>query len=222
MPVRAVHHSTVVRAVHHRASAIKGRIKGALRPPATARFPIPLYLPCEILLLVIDELPPEAAVCLLCACKDVRTLYCDDSIYPSNTVWRSLLSRTFPLRLTGAPGPNAPPRLKMNDRLTLCEFSRDWTSYCRQLRAVSARLQSHFHPCQSLGVHALLGPGYFVLGYVNPAACSCFQGPRITGVQIAKFVRWVSSAHSWYKHLPLQVVLEWEGREVVEACGLAA
>ena len=26
----------------------------------------------------------------------------------------------------------------------------------------------------------------------------------MTGVQIAKFVRWASSAHSWYKHLPQQ------------------
>ena len=30
------------------------------------------------------------------------------------------------------------------------------------------------------------------------------QAPRLTGVQIAKFVRWAASAHSWYKHLPLQ------------------
>jgi hypothetical protein len=28
--------------------------------------------------------------------------------------------------------------------------------------------------------------------------------PRVTGVQIAKFVRWAASAHSWYKHIPLQ------------------
>ena len=26
----------------------------------------------------------------------------------------------------------------------------------------------------------------------------------MTGVQIAKFVRWASSAHSWYKHMPQQ------------------
>ena len=30
------------------------------------------------------------------------------------------------------------------------------------------------------------------------------QAPRLTGVQIAKFVRWAASAHSWYKHVPLQ------------------
>ena len=30
------------------------------------------------------------------------------------------------------------------------------------------------------------------------------QAPRLTGVQIAKFVRWAASAHSWYKHIPLQ------------------
>jgi len=26
----------------------------------------------------------------------------------------------------------------------------------------------------------------------------------MTGVQIAKFVRWAASAHSWYKHTPLE------------------
>ena len=136
MPVRAVHHSTVVRSVQHRASVGWGRIKGALRPPVTLRYPIPLLLPCEILLQLIELMSPEAAVCLVCSCKYMRGLYCEDATYPTENLWHSLLLRTFPARLTGAPGPNGPPRLKKTHRLAVCAFSREWVSYCRLLRAV--------------------------------------------------------------------------------------
>jgi hypothetical protein len=39
---------------------------------------------------------------------------------------------------------------------------------------------------------------------LTTAAPARLQAPKLTGVQIAKFVRWAASAHSWYKHLPLQ------------------
>ena len=137
MPVRAVHHSTVVRAVHHRASATVNRMRAAISPSKVLpRFPIPLLLPCEILLKVVDDMPPEAAVCLVCTCKHMRGLYSEDGIYPSDALWTSLLARTFPVRLTGAPGPNAPPRLKGTDRQKLCAYSAGWVQYARALRAV--------------------------------------------------------------------------------------
>lgn len=91
-------------------------------------------------------------------------MYCEDDTYPTKYLWTSLLKRTYPIRLTGAPGPNAPPMLHRSHRLTLATFSRDWVRYLRELR----------------------------------------RAPHLTGVQIAKFVRWVASAHSWYKHVPLQ------------------
>ncbi|KAL1530955.1 hypothetical protein AB1Y20_001846 [Prymnesium parvum] len=161
MPVRVVHHSSVVR----RAAATVHRMRAALRSsPPPRRLPIPLLLPCELLLLLAEQLPPEAVVRLVCCCAAMRTLYARDGATHSDALWAALLQRTFPVRLTGAPGPNAPPRLKGTARLHLCTYSREWTAYCASLK----------------------------------------MAPKVTGVQIAKFVRWAAAAHSWYKHLPLQ------------------
>lgn len=109
-------------------------------------------------------LPPESAVSLVCTCWYMRGLYCEEGTFVADQFWDQLLRRTFPMRLTGAPGPNAPPRLRRSNQITLCALSSDWVHYVRELR----------------------------------------QAPHLTGVQIAKFVRWAASAHSWYKHLPLQ------------------
>ena len=127
-------------------------------------FPIPLGLPCDIFLGIVQMLPPESVVSVICCCKDMHSLYCKDDLYCADNLWEGLLSRTFPMRLTGAPGPNAPPRLHRSLRITCSGLSCEWVEYLRELRKM----------------------------------------PRVTGVQIAKFVRWAASAHSWYKHIPLQ------------------
>ena len=136
MPVRVVHHSTVVRALNSRATASWGRVRSAFKPPPPARFPIPLLLPCEILLIVAEMLPPEACACLVNCCSYMRGLYCEDGTFATEQLWGALLRRTFPQRYTGAPGPNAPPRLRGSARLALGVFARDWVGYRRMLRAV--------------------------------------------------------------------------------------
>ncbi len=163
MPVRAVHHAGAVRS---RATARWCRVKAVLRSPPSPilRLPIPLLLPCEVLLQVAEYLPPESVVALVCCCKYMAGLYCEDGTRPTEHLWNALLARTFPARHTGAPGPNGPPRLRGTSRVAVGIFSAEWTSYRAELLAA----------------------------------------PRLTGVQIARFVRWATSAHSWYKHLPLQ------------------
>ena len=136
MPVRVVHHSMVVRALNSRATASWGRVRSAFKPPPPARFPIPLILPCEILLIVAEMLPPEACACLVNCCSYMRGLYCEDGTFATEQLWAALLRRTFPQRYTGAPGPNAPPRLRGSARLALGVFARDWVGYRRMLRAV--------------------------------------------------------------------------------------
>ena len=114
---------------------------------------------------MFELMPPESVVCLVCCCSYMRAIYCEEGTFASDQLWKHLLKRTFPVRLTGAPGPNAPPRVpRRSNMMTVCALSRDWVEYVRALRAE----------------------------------------PKLTGVQIAKFVRWAASAHSWYKHLPLQ------------------
>jgi hypothetical protein len=140
MPVRVVHHSMVVRALNNRATASWGRVRSAFKPPPPARFPIPLILPCEILLIVAEMLPPEACACLVNCCSYMRGLYCEDGTVATEQLWAALLRRTFPQRYTGAPGPNAPPRLRGSARLALGVFARDWVGYRRMLRAVCMRL----------------------------------------------------------------------------------
>ena len=54
----------------------------------------------------------------------------------STELWDHLLKRTFPARLTGAPGPNAPPRLRRSNYLTLSTLSCEWVQYVREIRAV--------------------------------------------------------------------------------------
>lgn len=171
MPVRVVHHSNVVRAVHHHASVGWGRIKGVLRTTSTLRLPIPLLLPCEILLQLVDLLPPESAVCLVCACKYMRRLYCNDVSYPTDFLWEALLARTFPSRLTGAPGPNGPPRLKKSPRLVVCDFSKQWVAYCRMLRAVSSsRFDSTPSVCPRRALVCVLSASTFVCYIIHPQA----------------------------------------------------
>ena len=169
---RMVHHFTAMRST----SASWGRrLQEGMRtasggllskpPPPTSRFPIPLALPVEIMLGIFEMLPPEAAVSVVCCCWYMHGLYCEEGTFASDQLWTHLLKRTFPARLTGAPGPNAPPRLRSRSNYaTLATLSNDWVHYVRELR----------------------------------------QAPKVTGVQIAKFVRWAASAHSWYKHIPLQ------------------
>jgi hypothetical protein len=167
MPVRMIHKTA--QAVQQRASRSWGRMMSSAltKDPSggpSKKFPIPLALPCEIMLGIFEMLPPESAVSLVFCCWYMRGLYCEEGTFPADQLWAQLLRRTFPVRLTGAPGPNAPPRLRRSNQLTLSALSGDWVDYARELR----------------------------------------QAPRVTGVQIAKFVRWAASAHSWYKHLPLQ------------------
>ena len=95
-----------------RATSGWGRVRSAFKPPPPARFPIPLLLPCEILLIVAEMLPPEACACLVNCCSYMRGLYCEDGTFATEQLWGALLRRTFPQRYTGAPGPNAPPRLR--------------------------------------------------------------------------------------------------------------
>ena len=149
MPVRVVHHSMVVRALNSRATASWGRMRSAFKPPPPARFPIPLLLPCEILLIVAEMLPPEACACLVNCCSYMRGLYCEDGTFATEQLWGALLRRTFPQRYTGAPGPNAPPRLRGSARLALGVFARDWVGYRRMLRAVRPLLPppSPSRPC---------------------------------------------------------------------------
>ena len=100
------------------------------------RFPIPILLPCEIVMDLVERLSPEAAVRLVCCCQYMRGLYCEDGIFPTDDLWASLLLRTWPTRLTGAPGPNAPPRLRLSARGQLSVFSAQWVGYVRELRSV--------------------------------------------------------------------------------------
>lgn len=143
MPTRMVHHllpSAVASAVARRASRAASQIQSSLSPapPIKSRFPIPLALPCEIMLAIFQMLPPEAAVSLVCCCRYMHGLYCDDEgTFPADQLWDQLLRRTFPSRLTGAPGPNAPPRLRRSNRLTVSQLSCDWVRYARQIREVS-------------------------------------------------------------------------------------
>jgi len=160
-PVRMVHH---FQAIQRSTTASLSRVRAVLKTPPSSRFPIPLALPCELVLCIFEMLPPEAVVSLVCCCWYMHGLYCEEGTFAADQLWAHLLKRTFPARLTGAPGPNAPPRLRRSNYLTLSALSSDWVRYVRQLRAA----------------------------------------PHLTGVQIAKFVRWAASAHSWYKHLPLQ------------------
>ena len=194
MPVRVVPHSMVVRALNSRATASWGRVRSAFKPPPPARFPIPLILPCEILLIVAEMLPPEACACLVNCCSYMRGLYCEDGTFATEQLWAALLRRTFPQRYTGAPGPNAPPRLRGSARLALGVFARDWVGYRRMLRAVRTFPPPLSSPPRPF--HAASAP------LVTPSPA--LQAPCMTGVQIAKFVRWASSAHSWYKHMPQQ------------------
>ena len=166
MPARMVHHFS--NAVQHRASASWGRVRAALRSSQAARFPIPLALPCEIMLAIFEMLPPESAVSVVCCCQYMQALYCEEGTFFADQFWDGLLRRTFPARLTGAPGPNAPPRLRRSNKLTLCNLSCDWVKYVRELRAVrdaptddthtqplSPDIHPHTHP-PSLSVHISL------------------------------------------------------------------
>ena len=151
MPTRMVHHlrpSAVATAVANRASASLARMRDfslSSAPPIKSRFPIPLALPCEIMLAILEMLPPESAVSLVCCCRYMHGLYCDDEgTFPADQLWDHLLRRTFPLRLTGAPGPNAPPRLRRSNHFTVSQLSCDWVVYARQLRAVSPNLPCAF------------------------------------------------------------------------------
>ena len=172
MPVRVVHHSMVVRALNSRATASWGRMRSAFKPPPPARFPIPLLLPCEILLIVAEMLPPEACACLVNCCSYMRGLYCEDGTFATEQLWNALLRRTFPQRYTGAPGPNAPPRLRGSARLALGVFARDWVGYRRMLRAVRPHLSSPPH-CRPVRV---LPPIPLAVGATRLARA--FRAPR--------------------------------------------
>ena len=211
MPVRVVHHSMVVRALNSRATASWGRVRSAFKPPPPARFPIPLILPCEILLIVAEMLPPEACACLVNCCSYMRGLYCEDGTFATEQLWAALLRRTFPQRYTGAPGPNAPPRLRGSARLALGVFARDWVGYRRMLRAVRTHSLPQ-PPCCLLHAPSTPLPHPSLRPFHAPSAppvtpSPALQAPCMTGVQIAKFVRWASSAHSWYKHMPQQACM---------------
>ena len=135
-PVRMVHHSIVVPSWRNRASASWGRVRAAMSKPGPPQYPIPLLLPCEILLIICEMLPPEACACLINCCSYMRGLYCEDGTFATEQLWVALLRRTFPQRYTGAPGPNAPPRLRGSCRLGIGVLARDWVEYRRMLRAV--------------------------------------------------------------------------------------
>ena len=162
-----VHH-LIPSTIANRASASMNRMRAVLTPiPAKSRFPIPLALPCEIMLAIFEMLPPESAVSLVCCCWYMNGLYCEEGTFPADELWAQLLRRTFPLRLTGAPGPNAPPRLRRSNHLTVSQLSCDWCEYARQLRAVS-----HL-PRQLLLFPAELAPPFrrrLITGHLLPAA----------------------------------------------------
>ena len=125
------------------ASTVGRAVRAALKPPEEKRrFPIPLALPCEIMLGVFEMLPPEAAVAVVCCCWYMHGLYCEEGTFAADQLFAHLLKRTFPARLTGAPGPNAPPRLRRSNMLTLQALSSDWVAYVRELRAVRAARRS--------------------------------------------------------------------------------
>ena len=134
MPARMVHR------FQHRASAGWGRVRAVLKPsPPPPPFPIPLALPIELQLAIFEQLPPESIVALVCCCSYMHGLYSDDGSFATEQLWGPLLRRTFPSRLTGAPGPNAPPRLKRAPRLVVSAFGNQWVDYLKQLRAVRTR-----------------------------------------------------------------------------------
>ena len=134
-----MHHSLVVRA---RMSANWNRVKASMRAPVPARYPIPLLLPCEILLIVCEMLPPEACACLVNCCKFMHGLYCEDGSVWTEQLWNALLRRTFPQRYTGAPGPNAPPRVRGSCRIGIGVLAREWVECRRLIKAVRRRPRS--------------------------------------------------------------------------------
>jgi hypothetical protein len=122
-------------------------MRAAMRPVPPNRFPIPLALPCEIALALFEMLPPESVVSVVCCCWYMYGLYCEDGTFASDQLWAAMLQRTFPSRLTGAPGPNVPPRLlKLSPRLTVCRLAADWMAYVTEIRAVRAA-NSSFPTC---------------------------------------------------------------------------
>lgn len=137
-----IHHFS--QSIQRRTSDSWGRIQNTLKKtPPSSRFPIPLALPCEIMLGVMEMLPPESVVAVVCCCQYMHGLYTEEGTFVADQLWDQLLRRTFPARLTGAPGPNAPPRLrrgsnhlKLSNKLTLSALSSDWVQYVRELRAV--------------------------------------------------------------------------------------
>ena len=149
MPARMVHH---FQALQRSTSASWGRVKAALKAPTSTRFPIPLALPCEIMLGVFEMLPPEAVVSVVCCCWYMHGLYTEEGTFAADQLWDHLLKRTFPVRLTGAPGPNAPPRIfRRSNYLTLSTLSSDWVQYVRELRSVRARAAATPPPTARLG-----------------------------------------------------------------------
>ena len=102
-PVRMVHHSIVVPSWRNRASASWGRVRAAMSKPGPPRYPIPLLLPCEILLIICEMLPPEACACLINCCSYMRGLYCEDGTFATEQLWVALLRRTFPQRTFPPP-----------------------------------------------------------------------------------------------------------------------
>ena len=130
------------RMIHH-INALKGSSLSRIRfssskaeKASSTGFPILLALPVEIILGLFEMLPPEAVMRAVCCCWYMYGLYCEDGTFASDQLWDTLLRRTFPSRLTGAPGPNVPPRLRKSPRLTLCSLAADWVDYVRELRAV--------------------------------------------------------------------------------------
>ena len=85
----------------------------------------------------MELLPPESTVSVVCCCWYMHGLYCEEGTFAADQLWAQVLKRTFPHRLTGAPGPNSPPRLRRSNYWTLSALSGDWVRYVRELRAVS-------------------------------------------------------------------------------------
>lgn len=137
MPARMVHHFQAMQRTTS-ASFLRG-VRAMVKPTPTAvRFPIPLALPCEIMLGIFEMMPPESVVAVVCCCWYMHGLYCEEGTFAADELWKHLLARTFPARLTGAPGPNAPPRLRRSNYVSLRNLSNDWVAYVRELRAVRA------------------------------------------------------------------------------------
>ena len=147
MPARMVHH---FQALQKTTSASWGRMSRMIKPvPVSARFPIPLVLPIEIMLGIFEMMPPEAVVAAICTCWYMHGLYCEEGTFAADELWKHLLARTFPARLTGAPGPNAPPRLRRSNMSSVRNLSNDWVAYVREIRAVRRRPLLLPHPPQN-------------------------------------------------------------------------